>query len=154
MSFTLESPCIGEAVTATGVGHSVGGDHCRYELSGVSTSGATYQIVSVDNEGSHYTRRTSITTAAATFRLVREGGSGDDDFIAHGIVHETVNANGEPTANQRRISSWVDRAASSGAWGSSCVVRCALTDAASHMRIRCLARRRSHTPRLREPHAN
>ena len=51
----------------------VGGDHFRYELSGVGTSGATYQILSVDNEGSHYTRRTSVTTAAAIFRLVREG---------------------------------------------------------------------------------
>ena len=99
MSFTLESPCTGEEVSAEGVGHSVGGDHFRYELSGVGTSGATYQIFSVENEGSHYTRRTSVTTAAATFRLVREGGSGDDDFIAHGIVHETVNANGELTAD-------------------------------------------------------
>ena len=76
-----------------------GGDHFRYELSGVGTSGATYQIFSVDNEGSHYTRRTSVYTAAATFQLVREGGSGKDDFIAHGIVHLAINANGELTAD-------------------------------------------------------
>ena len=99
VSFTLESPCTGEAVTAEGVGHSVGGDHFRYELSGIGTSGTTYQIFSVDNEGSQYTRRTSVHTAAATFRFVREGGNGKDDFIAHGIVHETMNANNELTAD-------------------------------------------------------
>ena len=31
--------------------------------------------------------------------LVREGGSGKDDFMAKGIVHKTVNANGELTAD-------------------------------------------------------
>jgi hypothetical protein len=99
VSFTVESPCTGEVVTAEGVGHSVGGDHFRYELSGVGTSGATYQIVSVDNEGSAPSRRTSVETAASTFRLIREGGSGKDDFIAHGIVHLTINANGDLTAD-------------------------------------------------------
>jgi len=99
VSFTIESPCTGEEVTVEGVGHFVGGDHFRYELSGVSASGATYQIFSVDNVGSAPSPRTSVYTAAATFRLVREGGSGDDDFMAHSIVHLTVNANGELTAD-------------------------------------------------------
>jgi hypothetical protein len=99
VSFTTESPCTGEDVTVTGVGHRVGGDHFRYELSGVGTSGATYQIFSIDNEGNHGTRRTAVSTLATAFRFVREGGSGDDDFIGHSIVHLTVNANGELTAN-------------------------------------------------------
>lgn len=99
VSFTVENPCTGEAVTAEGVGHAVGGDHFRYTLSGVGTSGATYQIFSVDNEGSAPSPRTSVHTAAATFRMVREGGGGDDDFVAHGVVHLTMNATGELTAD-------------------------------------------------------
>ena len=99
VSFTTESPCTGEEVIVEGVGHRVGGDHFRYELSGVGTSGVTYQIFSIDNEGSHSTPRTSVTTLATAFRFVREGGSGEDDFIGHSIVHLSVNANGELTAN-------------------------------------------------------
>jgi hypothetical protein len=99
VSFAIENPCTGEEVTAEGVGHFVGGDHFRYELSGVGSSGATYQIRSVDNEGSAPSPRTSVDTVAATFRLVREGGSGKDDFISHAVVHLTVNANGVLTAD-------------------------------------------------------
>ena len=90
VAFTVVSPCTGEEVTVEGVVHFVGGDHFRYTLSGVGASGATYQVRSVDNEGSAPSRAVSVHTSAATMKIVREGGSGDDDFTAHFTNHSTI----------------------------------------------------------------
>lgn len=87
---TVVSPCTGEEVTVEGVVHFVGGDHFRYTLSGVGASGATYQVRSVDNEGSAPSPAVSVYTSAGTMRIVREGGSGDDDFTAHFTNHSTI----------------------------------------------------------------
>ncbi len=96
VSLTIPSPCTGEEVTVTGVVHFVGGDHFRYMLSGVGASGATYQVQSIDNEGSAPSPAVSVHTTAATMRIIREGGSGDDDFTTHVTSHSTYNLNGEP----------------------------------------------------------
>ena len=89
VSFTIQSPCTGEEVAVEGVVHFVGGDHFRYKLSGVGTSGAVYQLHSIDNEGTAPSAGAYAATSAATFRFVREGGGGDDDFTAHSTVHTT-----------------------------------------------------------------
>ena len=103
VSLTVADPCTGEEVAVEGVVHFVGGDHFRYDLSGVDADGTAYRIFSVDNEGSAPSPAVSVHTAASTFRLVREGGRGDDDFVAHGVVHLTMNANGELTADFGKV---------------------------------------------------
>ena len=87
---TIVSPCTGEEITIEGVVHFVGGDHFRYTVSGVGASGATYQVRSVDNEGSAPSPAVSVHTSASTMRIVREGGSGDDDFTVHVTTHSTL----------------------------------------------------------------
>ena len=101
VSFTLESPCTGEEITGEGVVHFVGGEHFRYRLTAVGASGATYEVRSVDNEVSapRDGDAAHTSTHAGTFRFVREGGGGDDDFTARGAGHTTINANGEMTAD-------------------------------------------------------
>ena len=98
--FPIQNPCAGgEMVTVEGVVHFVGGDHFRYKISGVGASGATYQVHSIDNEGSAPSPAVSVRTTAHTMRIVREGGSGDDDFTVHVTGHSTYNATGELTAD-------------------------------------------------------
>jgi hypothetical protein len=100
LSFTVVSPCTGEAIALEGVVHFVGGDHFRYKISGVGASGATYQVHSIDNEGSAPSPAVSVRTTAHTMRIVREGGSGDDDFTVHVTGHSTlIIATGELTAD-------------------------------------------------------
>jgi len=96
VSLTIEDPCTGEEVAVEGEGHSVGGDHHRYTLTGVGASGATYEIHTIENEGlgrDSPGRGAYTDTYTVTMRFVRDG----DDFTAHSIVHGTRNANGEWT---------------------------------------------------------
>ena len=103
VAFTVENPCTGEEVAVEGEVHFVGGDHFRYDLAGTDADGTAYRVFSVDNEGSAPSPAASVYTAAATFRLVRDGGGGDDDFLARGVVHSTTNANGETTADFAKV---------------------------------------------------
>ena len=97
VSITIIDPCTGEEVAVEGEVHFVGGDHFRYTLTGVGASGTTYEVHTIDNEGTAPSRGAHTFTAAATQRFVRNGAGGGDDFTTHSIVHGTMNANGELT---------------------------------------------------------
>ena len=103
VSYTIKDPCTGEEILVEGEVRFVGGDHFRYTLTGVGASGATYEIHTIDNEGlgggANGDRGAHTFTAAATQRFVRDGAGGGDDFTTHSIVHGTMNANGEWTAD-------------------------------------------------------
>lgn len=95
---TITDPCTGEEVAVEGEVRFVGGDHFRYTLTGVGASGTTYEIRTIDNEGTAPSRGALTFTLASTMRFVRDGAGGGDDFTTHSIVHGTMNANGEWTA--------------------------------------------------------
>ncbi len=115
-SGVLDNPCTGEPIFYEGFVHvvltagvSAGGQaHFKGELnshlSGVSPSGAKYQIVTVSNDHEIFDVEDFEPfnfTSTGTFNVIRQGeDSPEDDVKGRFIFHLTINANGEVTAVQ------------------------------------------------------
>jgi hypothetical protein len=113
-ALTVTNPCTGEAVFMEGAIHFLvtttfdesGGGHFVVESNtqamGISASGASYILIET---GGFVETPASVIgnfTLLNTFRIVRQGGSGEDDFTATELMHGTV-VDGEVVADVFRF---------------------------------------------------
>jgi hypothetical protein len=120
ISGRMYNPCIeeevpsGEEVTYEGTMHTVGHTtedasggfhiqgHVDLQVQGVSTSGAKYVVHEGTNDHLNFdvfSESASNFTYTLTLHWIRKGSEmSEDDLQAKGLVHATVNANGEVTS--------------------------------------------------------
>lgn len=111
-SATVANPCNGDVVALTGTldlmvrmtlsgsGRANFGGHLNYDLSGVGVpSGAEYNVKDVENVESNnitFTNGAAAFSDEEQFVVISKGGA--PNFVAHLIIHETFNANGDLTS--------------------------------------------------------
>jgi hypothetical protein len=72
-------------------------DHSNFDGEGIGDRGNEYDVVVIDNDVSNISFD-SATEATAQLRLLLIRRGAEDNFVAAGKVHFTVNSNGELTA--------------------------------------------------------
>lgn len=78
--------------------------HLNSQLSGVSITTGTRYVNSENNEDEWYARAPFPAIHTNTYDFLLISRSGTDNYVLHMTMHETVNANGVPTATVDRFS--------------------------------------------------
>jgi hypothetical protein len=90
--------------TDAGNGSTRVNNHLNSQLSGVSITTGTKYVNSENQEDEWYARPPFPAVHTHTYDFLLVSQSGTDNYVVHMTMHETVNANGVPTATVDKFS--------------------------------------------------
>jgi hypothetical protein len=90
--------------TSAGNGSYRVNNHLNSELSGASITTGTKYVNSENQDDEWYARPPFPAVHTHTYDFLLVSQSGTDDYVLHMTMHETVNANGVPTATVDKFS--------------------------------------------------